>query len=96
MAQREHDSEQSYRTVRKRPREDYEGLHCQKEVQFLVHLTPFLDAPRKRGRYSDPGPRGKEVEVTSEQRLESLITRVGEKVKTPHKRQFYKLIFFPL
>lgn len=39
------------------------------------------DYPRsKRGRYSDPGPRGREPETTAEQKLESLITRVGEKV----------------
>ena len=39
------------------------------------------DYPRtKRGRYSDPGPRGREGETTAEQKLESLITRVGEKV----------------
>ena len=50
----------------------------------IIISTPdlFPDPPRKRGRYSDPGSRGKEVEVTSEQRLESLITRVGEKVGT--------------
>lgn len=81
MAQKEHESEQSYRTVRKRPRDDYEGLHCVKG-KYYEYYTPglSLDPPRKRGRYSDPGLKTKEVEVTSEQRLESLITRVGEKV----------------
>lgn len=42
--------------------------------------TRTTDFPRtKRGRYSDPGPRGRDVETT-EQKLESLIARVGEKV----------------
>lgn len=48
--------------------------HCVYSIQ-----SQFSDAPRhKRGRHSDPGPRG--AEASAEQRLESLITRVGEKV----------------
>ena len=44
----------------------------------------YIDVPPryKRGRYSDPGPRSREPE-SAEQKLESLITRVGEKVHTP-------------
>ena len=34
----------------------------------------------KRGRYSDPGPRGRDHEQSTEEKLESLIMRVGEKV----------------
>ncbi|XP_064390232.1 nuclear cap-binding protein subunit 1-like isoform X2 [Halichondria panicea] len=38
----------------------------------------YEDFPRKRGRYSDPGPMAREPEST-EQKLESLISRLGEK-----------------
>ena len=34
----------------------------------------------KRGRYSDPGPRGRGEAVSTEEKLESLIVRLGEKV----------------
>ena len=45
----------------------------------LLYL--HVGAPRyKRGRYSDPGPRGRDHEQTTEEKLESLIMRVGEKV----------------
>ena len=35
----------------------------------------------KRGRYSDPGPRGRGETVSTEEKLESLIIRLGEKVR---------------
>ena len=44
----------------------------------IPFLTLLSDAPRhKRGRYFDQGPSESE---STEQKLESLITRVGEKV----------------
>ena len=48
-----------------------------------THTHTHKEAPRfKRSRYSDPGPRGRDREPESaEQKLESLILRVGEKVK---------------
>lgn len=79
------------RENRKRVREDYEGAHmhrtihvhldhwCDIPVSLYFALTP-KDAPtrHKRGRYYESGP---QVSETAEQKLESLITRVGEKVK---------------
>ena len=40
----------------------------------------------KRGRYSDPGTRNKEPEPA--EKLESLITRVGEKVRRKRRRRW--------
>ena len=60
--------------------------------------TYILDPPRpggyryKRGRYSDPGPRGRDPEQTTEEKLESLIMRVGEKVDQYRSR--HMLCFF--
>ena len=53
-------------------------------IMTIPHIVS-LDGPRyfsKRGRYSDPGSRGRDVGETlsPKQRLESLITRLGEKV----------------
>lgn len=52
---------------------------------WLFH--PFLifpGGPRyKRGRYSDPGPRGRDQ--TDEEKLESLIMRIGVKVDKLYK-----------
>ena len=50
-------------------------------MHLYTHIHNYIEFSRgtKRGRYSDPGPRGREPEST-EQKLESLITRLGEKV----------------
>ena len=76
------------RENRKRARDDYDGKESTSSLsQFMnpincnVHLSPSLpksDAPRyKKGRYFDQGSSESE---STEQKLESLITRVGEKV----------------
>lgn len=59
-------------------------LFCLIHVFLLSLPYAYIDVPPryKRGRYSDPGPRSREPE-SAEQKLESLITRVGEKVHTP-------------
>lgn len=59
--------------------------HWQYNTPTELVLCPS-DAPtrHKRGRYYEPGS---QVSETAEQKLESLITRVGEKVKT--NRHFY-------
>ena len=85
---RDYGSDFSHRQVRKRPRDDYEGWCCElchpcgSWLPGTHYAHTAIDAPRyKRGRYSDPGSRSKDPEVSAEQRLESLITRLGEKVK---------------
>ena len=76
-------SEMLSRSARKRPRDDYEGdppPHTSHTHTHTQHITVHpIDFPRKRGRYSDPGPMAREPEST-EQKLESLISRLGEKV----------------
>ena len=59
----------------------YSALHtyyCSSLPRAYIDVPPRY----KRGRYSDPGPRSREPE-SAEQKLESLITRVGEKVHSP-------------
>lgn len=47
----------------------------------VAGLSPSKGSSRhKRGRYSDPGPRGRGETVSTEEKLESLIIRLGEKV----------------
>ena len=52
------------------------------------HNTPLLlskgPTRMKRGRYSDPFGRGRGQELSTEDKLESLIVRLGEKV-LPYK-----------
>ena len=70
------------RENRKRAREDYDGTQLARFVHSsIINPLPTVfcspkDSPRKRGRYSDQGSESE----TTEQKLESLITRVGEKV----------------
>ena len=76
----------SWREERKRSRDDYEirdGMNYYKCV-ILLYIC-FTGPPRiKRGRWSDPGRRGSggrgNVEISTEDKLESLVVRLGEKV----------------
>lgn len=89
---REFGSESSHRNVRKRPRDDYEGKYISFSTIILINPPPpkknsshlhILDGQRyfpKRGRFSDPGPSRREEALSPKQRLESIISRLGEKV----------------
>lgn len=69
---------------RKRSRDEYdvrggEPVWELSEHSYALFLVYIAHSRPKRGRYSDPGPRGREHESTEEM-LDSLIVRAGEKV----------------
>lgn len=73
-------SRREERYERKRPRDDYDGRDGGIPHYCILFIFFSLGPSRlKRGRFSDQG-RGRGQELSTEEKLESFIIRLGEKV----------------